>query len=139
MFGILFINVWKFKIFLQYASRAKKIRITLRQNALKSNMPKEFYVKKVNELMDENERLKQTNLALEAKASKASIFEEDELRPWYNRIDEIFLAVLKTQEQFITLKSRIKNLTYRIKIKTDMENLRKMLSGDSDTQEVSFF
>ena len=111
----------------------------MRQNALKSNMPKEFYVKKVNELMDENERLKQTNLALEDKASKASIFEEDELRPWYNRIDEIFLSALKIQEQFITIKSRIKNLTYRIKIKTDMENLRKMLSGDSDTQEVSFY
>lgn len=123
--------------FLQYASRAKKIRTTLRQNALKSNIPKEFYVKKVNELMDENERLKQANIALEAKASKIPIFEEDELRPWYNRIDQLFLSILKTQKQFITIKSQIKILKFRIKIKTDVENMRKMLPADSDTKEVS--
>lgn len=124
-------------MFLQYASRAKKIRTTLRQNALKTNMPKEFYVKKVNELMDENERLKQTNAALEAKAVKATTFDETELRPWYIRIDQVFSTIIKTQEQYINLKSRVKNLTFRIKLKTDMENSRKMLYGDCESQEVS--
>ncbi|XP_065361380.1 kinesin-like protein KIF18A [Calliphora vicina] len=120
---------------LKYASRAKKIRTTLRQNALKTNMPKEFYVKKVNELMEENERLKQSNIALEAKASKATTFDEAELRPWYTRIDQIFASIIKTQEQYISLKSRVKNLTFRIKLKTDMENTRKILYGDCESQE----
>ncbi|XP_023291597.2 kinesin-like protein KIF18A [Lucilia cuprina] len=120
---------------LKYASRAKKIRTTLRQNALKTNMPKEFYVKKVNELMDENDRLKQTNSALEAKANKATTFDESELKPWYSRIDQIFASIIKTQEQYISIKSRVKNLTFRIKLKTDMENSRKILYGDCESQE----
>ncbi|XP_037811743.1 kinesin-like protein KIF18A [Lucilia sericata] len=120
---------------LKYASRAKKIRTTLRQNALKTNMPKEFYVKKVNELMDENERLKQTNSALEAKANKATTFDESELKPWYSRIDQIYASIVKTQEIYISIKSRVKNLTFRIKLKTDMENSRKILYGDCESQE----
>ncbi|KAI8121322.1 Kinesin-like protein KIF18A [Lucilia cuprina] len=120
---------------LKYASRAKKIRTTLRQNALKTNMPKEFYVKKVNELMDENERLKQTNSALEAKANKATTFDESELKPWYSRIDQIYASIIKTQEQYISIKSRVKNLTFRIKLKTDMENSRKIIYGDCESKE----
>jgi len=54
---------------LKYASRAKKIRTTLKQNVLKSKMPTEFYVKKIDVVVAENERLKERNKALEAKNS----------------------------------------------------------------------
>ncbi|XP_073836416.1 kinesin-like protein at 67A [Musca autumnalis] len=120
---------------LKYASRAKKIRTTLRQNALKTNMPKEFYVKKVNELMDENDRLKKSMATLESKISKASTYDDSELKPWYTQIDQIFLTILQIQDQYITLKSRLKNLTLRKKLKTDMEDFRKMLNIDSRQQE----
>uniref|UniRef100_A0A1A9ZCB4 Kinesin motor domain-containing protein n=1 Tax=Glossina pallidipes TaxID=7398 RepID=A0A1A9ZCB4_GLOPL len=59
---------------LKYAGRAKKIRTSLRQNVLKSNLPKEFYIKKVNELTEENDRLKRTNTELELQASKCDTF-----------------------------------------------------------------
>lgn len=100
-------------------------------------MPKEFYVKKVNELMNENERLKLNNADLETKASKSTTFDESELKPWYKRIDQVFCSIIKAQEQFMTLKSRVKNLSFRIKLKTDMEDSRKTLYGDCQTQEVS--
>lgn len=100
-------------------------------------MPKEFYVKKVNELMDENERLKQANADLELKASKATTFDETELRPWYNRIDQIYSSIVKSQEKYIGLKSRVKILTFQISLKTEMENSRKILYGDCESQEVS--
>lgn len=54
---------------LKYASRAKKIRNTLRKNVLKSNMPKEYYVKKVNEQNDEMERLAAKVKVLEAQVA----------------------------------------------------------------------
>lgn len=54
---------------LKYASRAKKIRNTLRKNVLKSNMPKEYYVKKVNDQNDELERLTAKCKALEAQVA----------------------------------------------------------------------
>ncbi|XP_075162108.1 kinesin-like protein at 67A [Haematobia irritans] len=120
---------------LKYASRAKKIRTTLRQNALKTNMPKEFYVKKVNELMDENDRLKKAISALETKVNKASMYDDSELNPWYNKIDHVFSTLLKIQDQYMTLKSRLKNLSFRRKIKSDMDDFQKMLNIDSKQQE----
>uniref|UniRef100_A0A1A9WQ44 Kinesin motor domain-containing protein n=1 Tax=Glossina brevipalpis TaxID=37001 RepID=A0A1A9WQ44_9MUSC len=48
----------------QYATRVKQIRTNLRQNVMISNITEEFYVKKVNELTEENERLKRANTAL---------------------------------------------------------------------------
>lgn len=52
---------------LTYASRAKKIRTALKQNIAKSNMPKEYYVKKVIDLQTENERLQEVIKELENK------------------------------------------------------------------------
>uniref|UniRef100_A0A1A9WBL9 Kinesin motor domain-containing protein n=1 Tax=Glossina brevipalpis TaxID=37001 RepID=A0A1A9WBL9_9MUSC len=52
---------------LKYASRAKEIRTNLRQNVMKSNIPKEFYVKTDNELKEDIDRLKRTTTAPLAK------------------------------------------------------------------------
>ncbi|XP_059219682.1 kinesin-like protein KIF18A isoform X3 [Stomoxys calcitrans] len=120
---------------LKYASRAKKIRTTLRKNALKTNMPKEFFVKKVNELMDENDRLKKDMAVLETKINKASMYDDSELKPWFKKIDNLFSTILNIQDQYITLKSRLKNLTFRSQIKRDMEDFKKMLTIESISQE----
>lgn len=101
-------------------------------------MPKEFYVKKVNELMDENDRLKKSMSLLETKISKSSTYDDSELKPWYIQIDQLFSVILKTQDQYITLKSRLKNLTFRRKLKTDMEDFCKMLNVECKPGEVSF-
>lgn len=87
--------------------------------------------------MDENDRLKKNMATLESKISKASTYDDSELKPWYIQIDQIFLTILQIQDQYITLKSRLKNLTLRRKLKTDMEDFRKMLNVDSRQQEVS--
>ncbi|XP_030372898.1 kinesin-like protein KIF18A [Scaptodrosophila lebanonensis] len=125
---------------LKYASRAKKIRTTLRQNVLKTNMPKEFYVKKVTEVMTENERLVERNKQMEAKllkferdtASHNNIvsYDAQALKPWYSKIDAVYASVIKTQEYAIGIRSRIKNLSYRQTMKKDLEEYRKLLSLD---------
>uniref|UniRef100_A0A1A9W4C1 Kinesin motor domain-containing protein n=1 Tax=Glossina brevipalpis TaxID=37001 RepID=A0A1A9W4C1_9MUSC len=108
---------------LKYASRAKKIRTTLRQNALKSNMPKEFYIKKVNELKEENERLKKANTALEQRIGKHSTLNEGDFQQWFHRIEALFSETAKVQERLIVLKSHAKILAFRDKLKTAISEL----------------
>lgn len=124
---------------LKYASRAKKIRSVLRQNVLKSNLPKEFYVKKVTELMAEQERLLQYNKGLEVKlaqlersnsSSSGSGYDMMELKPWYSRIDAVYAAVIKLQQCVIGLRSKIQILSYRQTLKKDFEQLRKVVTQD---------
>ncbi|XP_034104570.1 kinesin-like protein KIF18A isoform X1 [Drosophila albomicans] len=121
---------------LKYASRAKKIRTVLRQNVLKSNLPKEFYVKKVNEVMVEQERLMERNKLLEAKlaqlerASNEHSFDPAQLTPWYSKIDAVYSTVTKLQQCVIGLRSKIQSLSYRQKLKKDFEQLRKVLTMD---------
>ncbi|XP_017842913.1 kinesin-like protein KIF18A [Drosophila busckii] len=119
---------------LKYASRAKKIRTVLRQNMPKSNMPKEFYVKRVTELMCEHERLVELNKLLEAKltqlehAGTGCGYDQKELKPWYSKIDAVYAAVIKLQHCVIGLKSKILSLSCRQTLKKDFEQLRKVLS-----------
>ncbi|XP_017956812.1 kinesin-like protein KIF18A [Drosophila navojoa] len=133
---------------LKYASRAKKIRSVLRQNVLKSNLPKEFYVKKVTELMAEQERLLQHNKALESKlaqlersASSSSSFggfDMQELKPWYSRIDAVYTSVIKLQQCVIGLRSKIQTLSYRQTLKKDFEQLRKAVTQDQRLIQEDF-
>ncbi|KAH8302228.1 hypothetical protein KR044_004260 [Drosophila immigrans] len=121
---------------LKYASRAKKIRTVLRQNVLKSNLPKEFYVKKVNEVMADQDRLRERNKMLEAKlaqmerASNENNFDPLELKPWYSKIDAVYSTVTKLQQCVIGIRSKIQSLSYRQKLKKDFEQLRKVLTLD---------
>lgn len=87
--------------------------------------------------MDENDRLKKSLAALETKISKASTYDDSELKPWYTQIDQLFSAIMKIQDQYITLQSRLKNLTFRRKLKRDMDDFRKMLNADCKLQVVS--
>lgn len=120
---------------LKYASRAKKIRSVLRQNVLKSNLPKEFYVKKVTELMSEQERLLQHNKGLEAKLAQMERsgnngYDPQELKPWFSRIDAVYATVIKLQQCVIGLRSKIQTLSYRQTLKKDFEQLRKIVTLD---------
>ncbi|XP_064545624.1 kinesin-like protein KIF18A [Drosophila montana] len=120
---------------LKYASRAKKIRSVLRQNVLKSNLPKEFYVKKVTELMSEQERLLLHNKGLEAKLAQMERsgnngYDPQELKPWFSRIDAVYATVIKLQQCVIGLRSKIQTLSYRQTLKKDFEQLRKIVTLD---------
>uniref|UniRef100_A0A1B0G3A9 Kinesin motor domain-containing protein n=1 Tax=Glossina morsitans morsitans TaxID=37546 RepID=A0A1B0G3A9_GLOMM len=120
---------------LKYASRAKKIRSTLRQNVLKSNMPKDFYIKKVNELMEENDRLKRANAALEPKIPKGNSLDEGDFQRWCLRIDVLFSEILKVQEKLIGLKSRAKILAFRDKLKTNISELLETFPAAHNVQK----
>ncbi|EDV40791.1 uncharacterized protein Dana_GF23742 [Drosophila ananassae] len=120
---------------LKYASRAKKIRTTLKQNVLKSKMPTEFYVKKIDEVVGENERLKERNKTLEAKVSQleragSNGFDPAEIQAWYSRIDAVYATAKQLQERVLGLRSKIKNINYRQTVKKELEEFRKLMSID---------
>ncbi|KAH8257419.1 hypothetical protein KR038_009052 [Drosophila bunnanda] len=128
---------------LKYASRAKKIRTTLKQNVLKSKMPTEFYVKKIDEVVAENERLKERNKALETKASQLeragnSGFDPQELKTWYRRIDAVYATARQLQEHVLAMRSKIKNINYRQTLKKELEELRKLMSLDQRVCQEDF-
>ncbi|XP_011195760.1 kinesin-like protein KIF18A [Zeugodacus cucurbitae] len=122
---------------LKYASRAKKIRTTLKQNVLKSNMPKDFYIKRVTELMAENERLKAKVTQLEKSSEATRSYNESELKAWYSKIDAVYSSVIKTQEYVIGNQSKIKSMNFREKLKKENIAYNKQLERNSNNlQEV---
>ncbi|KAH8343411.1 hypothetical protein KR059_010197 [Drosophila kikkawai] len=128
---------------LKYASRAKKIRTTLKQNVLKSKMPTEFYVKKIDEVVAENERLKERNKSLETKAAQLeragnSGFDPQELKSWYRKIDAVYATARQLQEHVLAMRSKIKNINYRQTLKKELEELRKLMSLDQRVCQEDF-
>ncbi|XP_058462733.1 kinesin-like protein KIF18A [Malaya genurostris] len=128
---------------LKYASRAKKIRTTLKQNIVPSNVPKEFLVKKVNEQAAEIDRLKAKLKELEEyKADAAAkllappppaepvLLDETLLNTWRSRIDNCFSIVKKAQEHYFNLQSKEKILNLRSKLKEQAEAIKKIITLD---------
>lgn len=145
---------------LKYASRAKKIRTTLRQNVITTNMPKEFLLKKCNEqvseidkLKAENDRFKERIKMLEAQlaeqktatktmngTAESSSKSTADLIPWHNKIDAVYNNFKKTHEKCLTLQSSEKMLNFRIKFKERKELAKKILTLDgSRVDNVSEF
>ena len=96
-------------------------------------MPKEFYVKKVSELMSEVERLKEANKLLETKlAQKTSnvnnsrSFCETELKTWYSKIDAVYSSVIKSLEYVLGSQSKIKNISVRARTKASSDKFKKI-------------
>ncbi|XP_055914220.1 kinesin-like protein KIF18A [Eupeodes corollae] len=124
---------------LKYASRAKKIRTILRKNVMKSNMPKEFYIKKNTELQDELDRLQEIIKTLEQKAAIATkppavtskAYDESELQCWYRKIDAVYSSVITAQEYFYGMQSKEKIIKFRCRIKEKTEKFKKILTLDT--------
>lgn len=134
---------------LKYASRAKKIRTTLRQNVITTNMPKEFLLKKCNEqvseidkLKAENERLKERNRMLEVQAAEqksatklngagdGAVKSNVDLSPWLTKIDAVYNSFKKSHEKCLSLQSNEKMLNIRIKFKQQRELTKQILTLD---------
>ncbi|XP_050091106.1 kinesin-like protein KIF18A [Anopheles aquasalis] len=130
---------------LKYASRAKKIRTTVRQNIVPSNVPKEFLLKKVNEQAEENERLKAKLTELEAELQKrksstsngnivctTAKFDETLLNTWHSRIDSIYNSIRQAQQHFYLLQSKKKLLNQKSKVKEQAEAIARILTLDGN-------
>lgn len=134
---------------LKYATRAKKIRTTLKQNVLTSNVPKEFLVKKCNEQISEIEKLKAENEKFKERikmletqvmdqktfaksngSGDASAQRDGDLAEWYEKIESVYENFKKTQERCLSLQSNEKVLNFRIKFKERYEEIKKILTLD---------
>lgn len=147
---------------LKYASRAKKIRNTLKQNVVSSNMPKEFLLKKCNDqvstiesLKAENEKLRERNKMLEsqlldqnilakksagAMGDSANVKPESDLTRWYAKIDSTYANFNSLHEKCLSLQSNEKILSFRIRNKEKYEEIRTLLPLDgSSVQQVSAY
>lgn len=103
-------------------------------------MPKDFYIKKVTELMADNERLKAKVTQLEKSSEVTRSYNESELKAWYSKIDEVYLSVMKTQEYVITNRSKIKSMNFREKLKKENIAYNTLLERNSfKSEEVSAF
>lgn len=141
---------------LKYASRAKKIRTTCKQNVINTNMSKEFMLKRCNDqhseierLKAENEKLKERNTQLEMQIldhktdSKIVNGSGDsghsprnvDLSGWHARIDTIYANFRKAHEKCLSLQSNEKILNFRIKFKERYEEVKKILSLDGSRLE----
>lgn len=143
---------------LKYASRAKKIKTTVRQNTIQSNMPKEYLLKRCNSQAEEIERLKARVKLLEGqleeqkqKAAAVTAIpctpmvpatsndyllssikqkQEEDFSSWSRKIDSIYNDYKKAHEMCLNLQSKEKILNFRIKLKEHSENVKKTLSLD---------
>uniref|UniRef100_A0A8D8B8E8 Kinesin-like protein KIF18A n=3 Tax=Culex pipiens TaxID=7175 RepID=A0A8D8B8E8_CULPI len=125
---------------LKYASRAKKIRTTLRQNIVPTNVPKEYLVKKVNEQAAEIDRLKaklkeleelaNAKVASPPAAGKFGMPDAVLLNTWRSRIDNCYAIVKKAQEHYFNLQSKEKVLNLRSKLKEQAEIIKKIVTLD---------
>ncbi|XP_065087871.1 kinesin-like protein KIF18A isoform X2 [Ochlerotatus camptorhynchus] len=126
---------------LKYASRAKKIRTTLKQNIVPSNVPKEYLVKKVNEQAFEIDRLKarlkdleeqKITVATAAKAAPVGFAMPNEtlLNTWRSRIDNCYAIMRKAQEHYFNLQSKEKTLNLRSKLKEQAEIIKRIVTLD---------
>lgn len=134
---------------LKYASRAKKIRTTCKQNVMTTNVPKEYLLKRYNEqgseiekLKAENEKLKERNKMLESQImdqkSLAKILNgvaegpsvEDDLMPTYGKVDAAYINFKKAHEKCLSIQSNEKILNFRIRFKERYEEVKRILTLD---------
>lgn len=127
---------------LKYASRAQKIRTSaLTKNAFKTNLPKEFYIRKLTECTAENEMLKKKMLSVEADRKPiardenvatdfTAVFENlmSQVAKWQEKIDKVYIDLQTAQSSYFNLHSKEKILILRTKLKEQTEDTRKLFS-----------
>lgn len=142
---------------LKYASRAKKIRSSLKLNICKINTPKEVLVKQVNEQHDELLKLRDKVKALESALAAAEKANQKpvaavaaqkspmttsrlmaEITPWYERIDDLYSVLIKLMERSLRIDSNVKVTQFRKDIKGYTERAVSALCLDGqDVKAVS--
>lgn len=126
--------------------RAQKIRTTtITKSLFKSNLPKEFYVTKLTDKMQEVESLQKrikamqaqldqqcssTNNNVNAKDVMANYMAETE--QWKQKIDKIYNDIRAAQENFYLMSSKEKLLKLRTKYKENTEQNRKLFNIDGE-------
>lgn len=141
--------------------RAQKIRTTaITKNLFKSNLPKEFYVNKLNDKTHEvNElqncirtlqaQLADAKAAAAATATTATLSTNDQnsdetsaaaaaaqmmaqAESWRIKIDAVYQDILSAQENFYTMSSKEKLLKLRTQLKENTEKSRKTFNIDGE-------
>lgn len=134
---------------LKYASRAKKIRTSLKQNIVQPNMPKEYLVNKCNEQQDEILKLKQRVRQLEQQLAQngggdvpklaSPVMIIPDLSMWYSKIDPVYASLQKSHGECLTLQSKQKLLNFKSKLLAHAVEVKKVLVLDGNKlEEVSF-
>lgn len=150
---------------LKYASRAKKIKTSLKQNLVPSNMPKEYLLQKANEATAENQMLKEKITQLEArivelesqpertaKFAKPNNFElaaaQEKRRSdadkvliesYQNKINALFDNLRASQENFFNIQSKEKITSLKQKLKSTIEEVTKCFVLDgTPMKDVSY-
>ncbi|XP_059613334.1 kinesin-like protein KIF18A [Phlebotomus argentipes] len=143
---------------LKYASRAKKIRTTCRQNILRSNLPVEFYAKKTACQEEEIQRLKkiiqqqEEKIAAQAseikrlEATKAAHVVQEEATVVIKsasldnqKIDRLYQEISSVTNTLIKIKRNQNMMILKAKFKKNTEEQRKILTldGVQDTSDIS--
>lgn len=149
---------------LKYASRAKKIKTSLKQNLVPSNMPKEYLLQKANEAAAENQVLKDRIKQLEARivdleaqqrtmaptkpnnielaaAQDKRKSDADKLliEDYQNKINTLFDNLQSSQEKFFVIQSKEKITSLKLKLKETILEATKGLDLDkTPMKNVSF-
>lgn len=128
---------------LKYASRAKNIRTTIRQNLVKSNMPKEYYIIEIDRLKTLNKQLEvklalsvqkltsveNKNIAAVSTVTSAEL-DWNEIEECYKNIDAAYMTLLNAQQNFLSIQSKDKILKFRANLKKNAEFGAQILKLD---------
>jgi kinesin family member 18/19 len=140
---------------LKYASRAKKIRTTCKQNALTTNIPKELLLKKYThqemeiknlnvELEKYKERVKQLESQIIDQNSLLKTYKDTDmltthaqsnamdLSHWYERIDAVYDELKENREKCYLLQSSQNVNAIKIYFKEQHDKISKILSLDGE-------
>lgn len=96
---------------LKYAQRAQKIRsANLTKNAIKTNLPKEYYIRKLTDITNENEKLAKRVKTLEAQTQAAPTNNNtttadldvliNDMVQWENKITDVYDIMKTAQENY---------------------------------------
>lgn len=134
---------------LKYAQRAQKIRTgTITQNMFKSNLPKEYYVRKLTDSAAEVEELKKCIESLRAQMAdqktKNNIDNNNsdkagwndlmsQFDTWKGKLDATYKDVIVAQENYYRMSSKEKLLKLRTKLKEAADHKRKLFNIDGDS------
>lgn len=128
--------------------RAQKIRTTaITKNLFKTNLPKEYYVRKLTDTSAEIDGLKAIIQKLESQLAAAVTSKNNntpkttqdglaallaESESWKKRIDKAYADIRVASENFFSMSSKEKLLKLRTKFKETVEHHRKLFNMNGE-------